>query len=70
MDASEAMTVLRNRRILSVFAAVSYPRSTVISMLELTYLPWGGASSRLYRAKASCIKIVTITVLWQPVGMA
>ena len=34
MDASEAMTVLRNRCILSVFAAVSYPRSTVISMLE------------------------------------
>ena len=33
MDASEAMTVLRNRRILSVFAAVSYPRSTVISMI-------------------------------------
>ena len=26
MDAIEAMTVLRNRRILSVFAAVSYPR--------------------------------------------
>ena len=33
MDAIEAMTVLRNRRILSIFAAVSYPRSTVISMV-------------------------------------
>ena len=38
MDAIEAMTVLRNRCILSVFAAVSYPRSTVISMMELSIL--------------------------------
>ena len=37
MDAIEAMTVLRNRRILSVFAAVSYPRSTVISMVKHSF---------------------------------
>ena len=43
MDAIEAMTVLRNRRILSVFAAVSYPRQYCNNYL------WTNKLQQLYR---------------------